>query len=241
MITHEHSVQPAVVEIDPLFCQAGRMRSFNIIAMFTLAALFAAPAAYGAAEVYRFDPVHTQIWFTADHQRFSHPQGRLHVKSGWFQLDEKDWSTGRVDIEIDMTSADMGEAKWSDMVRSGQFLDAQRWPTARFISKSVEKKDDKNGVIHGDLTLHGETKPTDVEFTLNRIGNDPYQFKQKAGFSAKAVLHRSDFGIKRYADVVGENIQLRFEIEGIADRGAARQDEQKAPEQKPEEQKTDGS
>ena len=227
MITQERCVQRAVVEIDSHFCQARRMRTFNIIATFTIAALFAAPAAYGAAEVYRFDPVHTQIWFTADHQRFSHPQGRLRVKDGWFQFDEKDWSTARAVIEIDMTSADMGDAKWSNMVRSGQFLDAERWPTARFISKSVDKKDDKTGVIHGDLTLHGETKPFDVEFTVNRIGNDPYQFKQKAGFSAKAEVHRSDFGIKRYAEVVGENIELRFEIEGIPDR------RRRKPEEKP--------
>jgi len=206
------------------------MRPIPLIGTFAIAALFAAPAAYGAVEVYRFDPVHTQIWFTADHERFSHPQGRLRVKDGYFQFDEKDWSQGRVDVEIDITSADMGDTKWSDMVKSGQFLDAERWPTARFTSKSVEKKDDKNGIIHGDLTLHGTTKPVDVEFTLNRIGNDPYEFKQKAGFTAKTVLHRSDFGIKRYAEVVGEDIGLRFEIEGIRDSGAA----------KPEEKKPDG-
>jgi polyisoprenoid-binding protein YceI len=204
------------------------MRSIPVTGVFAIAAFFAAPAAYGAAEVYRFDPVHTQIWFTADHQRFSHPQGRLRVKQGWFQFDEKDWSQGRVDVEIDIAAADMGDAKWSDMVKSGQFLDAERWPTARFTSKSVEKKDDKNGIIHGDLALHGTTKPVDVEFTLNRIGNDPYQFKQKAGFSAKAVLHRSDFGIKRYAEVVAENIELRFEIEGIRDSGAAKSEEKKS-------------
>lgn len=234
MITHEQCVQPAVVEINPHFCQAGRMRTIPAIAAFALAALVAAPAARAAAEVYRFDPVHTQIWFTADHQRFSHPQGRLRVKSGWFQFDEKDWSSARVVIEIDMTSADMGDAKWSSMVRSGQFLDAERWPTARFVSKNVDKKDDKSGVIHGDLTLHGATKPFDVEFTLNRIGNDPYQFKQKAGFSAKAVVHRSDFGIKRYAEVVGENIELRFEIEGVPDRGAAAEEKPAAEEKKPD-------
>lgn len=197
------------------------MRMLPITTVLTIATFVAASRAHAGAEVYRFDPVHTQVWFSADHQHFSHPQGRLRVKDGWFQFDEKDWSAARVVIEIDMASADMGDAKWSDMVRGGQFLDAARWPTARFISKSVEKKDAHGGVIHGDLTFHGETRPIDVDFTLNHIGNDPYQFKQKAGFSAKAVLHRSEFGMKRYADVVGENIELRFEIEGIPDRDAA--------------------
>jgi polyisoprenoid-binding protein YceI len=172
--------------------------------------------------VYRFDPPHTQILFSADHQKFSHPVGRLKVKDGWFQFDEKDVTTARVDVEIDMKSADIGDDKWSETIRGGQLLDVEKYPTARYISKSVEKKGDKAGVIHGDLTLHGVTKPVDVEFTLNRVGNDPYRFRQKAGFSAKATIKRADFGITRYADVIGENIELRFEIEGLRDGGAAK-------------------
>jgi polyisoprenoid-binding protein YceI len=203
-----------------LFCQARRMRIAALSIVFAFAAISAAPA---FADVYRFDPVHSQIWFTADHQHFSHPQGRLRIKSGWFEFDEKDWTASRVVVEIDTASADMGDAKWSDMVRGGSFLDTERFPVARFVSKSIEKTGERAGVIHGELTLRGETRPVDVAFTLNRVGNDPYIFKQKAGFSAKAEIARSAFGMKRYADVVGENIELRFEIEGIRDGAAAKE------------------
>jgi polyisoprenoid-binding protein YceI len=235
----EQSVQRPSMAADTGFCQSrGMIRIRHVLA---LAPLFAAGVAH--ADTYRFDPVHTQVWFSADHQRFSHPQGRLRVKDGWFAFDAKDWSQGSVDVEIDMTSADMGDAKWSDMVRGGQFLDAARYPTARFTSTSVDRNDATHGVIHGDLTFHGTTRPVDVEFTLNRVGNDPYAFKQKAGFSARAVLHRSEFGIKRYVDVVGEDIELRFEIEGIRDGDAAKnetppaQNTNAAPN---EEKKSDG-
>lgn len=188
-----------------------------------MAALSVAPGlACAAPDTYRFDPVHTQVWFSADHQHFSHPLGRLRVKEGWFQFDAKDWSTSHVDVTIDLASADMGDEKWSAMVKSGQFLDVERWPTARYISSSIEKKTDSTGVIHGDLYFRGEKKPIDVGFTLNRVAADPYLFKQKAGFSATATLQRSVFGMKRYAEVVGENIELRFEIEGIRDGEAAK-------------------
>lgn len=192
-------------------------------ALSTLAAcLLAAPLpALAAAEVYRFDPVHTQIWFGADHQRFSHPLGRLRVKDGWFLFDDKDWSASRVDVSIDLASADMGDAKWNETVKGGAFLDVERQPLARYVSRSVEKKDDTHGVIRGDLHFRGDTQPVDVEFTLNRVGEDPYLFKRKAGFSARAELSRSAFGMKRYAEVVGDRIELRLEIEGIRDRGAA--------------------
>jgi len=186
------------------------------------AGLLALPAAASAAsEVYRFDPVHTQVWFSAEHQRFSHPLGRLRVKDGWFAFDEQDWSASRVDVTIDLASADMGDAKWNEAVRSGALLDAERWPVARYVSRSVEKKDATHGVIHGELHFRGQSRPVDVEFVLNRIGEDPYLFKRKAGFSARAELSRSAFGMKRYAEVVGDRIELRFEVEGIRDRGAA--------------------
>lgn len=187
-----------------------------------IAAACALPSLVAAApETWRFDPVHTQIWFSGDHQKFSHPLGRLRIKDGWFQFDAKDWNTGRVDVVIDLAAADMGDTKWSDTVKSGQFLDAARWPTAHFVSRSIEQNDATHGVIHGELTFRGESKPIDVAFTLNRIGNDPYAFKQKVGFSATATLHRFEFGMTRYKDVVGDDVELRLEIEGIRDSTAA--------------------
>ena len=189
-----------------------------------LVLLFAAPA-HASPETYRFDPVHTHVWFSTDHQKFSHPQGRLRIREGWFQFDPKDWSTAHVDVVIDLASADMGDAKWSATVKSGQFLDTDRWPTARFVSERVEQKDASHGVIHGTLSFHGATKPVDVAFTLNRIANDPYAFKQKAGFSATAVLDRFDFGMTRFKEVVGAPVDLRFEIEGVRDDDAAQPSE----------------
>ncbi len=181
---------------------------------------WAAPPAHAAPDTWGFDPVHSQVWFSADHQHFSHPVGRLRIKDGWFQFDPGNWSASRVDVVIDLTSIDLGDAKWNSAVKSSQFLDTQRWPTAHFVSHSVDKIDATHGVIHGDLSLHGETRPVDVSFTLNRIGTDPYTFKRKAGFSATATLQRSAFEMKRYAEVVGEDITLRFEIEGIRDHDA---------------------
>jgi polyisoprenoid-binding protein YceI len=188
-----------------------------------LTCVLALPAiALAAPQTWRFDPLHTQVWFSADHQGFSHPQGRLHIKEGWFHFDAKDWTSARVDVLIDLDAADMGDVKWSEAVKSASWLHVERWPTARFVSRSVEATDATHGVIHGDLTLCGKTRPVDVAFTLNRIGNDPYAFRRKAGFSASASLQRADFGMDRYKEVVGDTITLRFEIEAVADRDAAR-------------------
>ena len=181
-----------------------------------------ATGATAAPETWRFDPVHSQIVFSVEHQKFSNALGRLHVKEGWFRFDENDWSTARVDVVVDLASVDLGDAKWNDAGRSGALLDTARWPTARYTSRSVERIDATHGLIHGDLSFRGETKPLDVAFTLNRVANDPYLFKRKAGFSATAMLTRQDFGMTRYADVVGATVALRIEIEGVRDGDAAK-------------------
>ncbi|WP_165371657.1 YceI family protein [Pseudolysobacter antarcticus] len=180
--------------------------------------------AWADADTYSFDPVHTQIFFCTVHLGFSKPCGRLHVSAGNFSFDSKDWSTARVDAVIDINSLDLGDAEWESRVKSGEFLDAQRYPTARFMSQRVEKTSDKTGaqtgVAHGQLILHGKTLKMDLPFTFNKAGVHPYTFKRIAGFSATLKFKRSDFGIDRYLQVVSDEVELRIEAEGFRDRHA---------------------
>lgn len=200
-----------------------------VVGLSTPALVLACSVAAAQPTTYRFDPVHTQVWFSAEHQGFSHPLGRLHVKQGWFQFDPDNWSASRVDVVIDLAGADMGDEKWNKAVRGGPLLDVEKWPTARFISSGVEKTSANAGVIHGELYFRGEQKPVDVDFTLNKIGKDPYAFSRKAGFSGHAEFSRSAFGMTRFAEVVGDRIELRFEIEGLPDSDAVKTAQDKDP------------
>ena len=121
-----------------------------------------------------------------------------------------------------MASIDLGDARWNDTVKSGQFVDATRWPTARYVGRTVEAKDATHAIVRGELEFHGEKHPLDLAVTLNRTGNDPYAFKHKAGFGATATLSRAVFGITRYTDVVADDVAIHIQVEGIRDRDAAR-------------------
>jgi polyisoprenoid-binding protein YceI len=178
-------------------------------------------AASAAARVYRFDPVHTQVWFSVAHEAFSHPRGRVRIADGWFSFDPDDWSTARVDVVFDLTTLDLGDADWNRRVTAGGLLDTARWPRAHYVGDRVEQTGAHTGIIHGRLTLHGIEHPLDVAFTVNAIGYDPYAFHRKAGFSASATIGRSRFGLTRYTGVIGEDIAVHVEIEGINQRGGA--------------------
>ncbi len=191
-------------------------------------------AASAAARDYRFDTVHTQVLFSLSHLGYSHPTGRLHVKSGFIHFDEDDWGSAQVDVLIDTATVDMGDAAWNDKVRSHEFFAAEHYPTAHFVSTRVEKKGDRDGIVHGKLTLLGATRAVDLAVKFNRAGVDPYTFKSTVGFSATATLKRSDFGMSKYLPDVGDAVDLCIEVEGLRDRDAQGQAEHAADTTKPD-------
>jgi polyisoprenoid-binding protein YceI len=196
----------------------------NLQRLACLAVAFALPCvAFAGARDYRYDPVHTQILFSVSHLGFSHPTGRMHVKSGFIHFDPDDWSTARVDVEIDTASLDMGDAAWNAKLRSWEFFGTDKRPTARFVSTSVEKNAQNAGIAHGKLTLCGVTRPLDLAVTFNRAGVDSYSLHYTVGFSATAALKRSDFGMKKYLPNVGDEVAVHIEVEGLRDRDAQEQ------------------
>ena len=179
-----------------------------------------ASAAPAAPRDYRFDTVHTQVFFSTSHLGYSHPSGRLHVKSGFIRFDPDDWAQAQVDATIDVSSLDMGDGAWNDKLRSREFLAVERYPTARFVSKTVEKTGERNGVVHGTLTLLGVSRPLDLAIAFNKAGVDPYTFRSTIGFSASAALKRSAFGMGKYLPDIGDAVDIRIEVEGLRDRDA---------------------
>jgi polyisoprenoid-binding protein YceI len=176
-------------------------------------------SSFACASDFRFDPVHSQVFFSISHQGYSQSTGRFAIKDGFFAFDNDDWSKSKVDATIDISSLDLGNAGWSDKVKSA-YLDAGIYPTARFISKSVEKTGDKTGVVRGELTMLGRKQPVDMQITFNRAAADGYTMRYIAGFSANAKFKRSSFGSTRSADSIGDDITVHIEVEGVRDGDA---------------------
>jgi len=179
----------------------------------------AAPAG-AAVEVWRLDPVHTQILFSIDHQGFNQSLGLLKAAAGTLWFDPQDWSTAKLEASVDMNSLLLGDAKWEETVRSWRFLDTTRWPQAQYRSRAVERQADGRGLIRGELEFHGRRQPLDIPFTLNKLANDPYAFRRTAGFSASTTFKRSDYGMDKVLSAVGDTVSLRLEAAFVRDRGA---------------------
>lgn len=176
---------------------------------------FAARPGHAASTMYRYDPVHSQVLFSIDHNGYSRPFGRLHIAKGWLTFDPKDWRTAATELDIDMSSLNMGDADWNAAVCKPALLDCTHDRYAHFVSTSVERKDDQHGLLHGQLTLRGTTRPMDIPFTFNRLATTIYGLHTVAGFSATASLQREWFGITAFDHSIGHDVAVWMELEAI--------------------------
>ena len=93
---------------------------------------------------------------------------------------------------------------------------AEKSPTAKFVSTKVEKTGDKTAKLTGDLTLNGITKPVTLDVTLNKQGEHPMKKKKAVGFSATTQIKRSDFGISYGVPNVPDEVDLEIQAEAQA-------------------------
>ena len=179
-------------------------------------AMSAACAVANAGEPVRYaiDPVHTRVLFEIDHAGFSKAIGTVSGSEGSLLFDADDWSSAKLEVTVPMQRLDMGDSGWSASVFAPRFLDIKRYPQARFVSTRVERHEGNRGTVCGELTLHGTTRPLCMALVLNRIARYPLPpFRRTAGFSARASLKRSDFGMTSWRSLVGDEVELRIEAE----------------------------
>jgi polyisoprenoid-binding protein YceI len=191
-----------------------------------LAGLLLSLACAGAparADTYRLEPIHCQVLFFADHLGFSRQMGRFTGVSGRFHFDPAEPAAASVEAEIDVSSLWLGDRAWERKVLSADFFDARRWPVMRYRSTAVTPLGDGRLRVDGELTLRGVTRPVALDVRVNRVGRNSFTLQHRAGFSATATLRRSEFGMRRLLAAVGDEVEIRLEIEGVRIRrdGAA--------------------
>jgi len=120
-------------------------------------------------------------------------QGRFEKFSGEVEFNEADPASSSVNVQIDTSSINTREPQRDGHLKSPDFFDAGNFPVATFKSTRIEKVDDQNAKIHGDLTIRGVTHP--VVLNTEYSGQSKMWGKTSAGFSASTRINRKDWGL----------------------------------------------
>ncbi|MDB6164630.1 MAG: yceI-like domain protein [Xanthomonadaceae bacterium] len=192
------------------------MKHLSILAA---ALLTMAGAASAKPAHFNLDPNHTQVAISWTHFGFSHPAARFDSVTGDFNFDVVDPTHSSIVVTIPIASLDTGVPALDKHLKSPDFFDAGRFPTATFKSTSVQRVGEHGLKVSGDLTIHGVTKPAVLDVTVNKIGDHPMG-GVAAGFDAKTVVRRSDFGITKYVPNVSDDIAITITTEAKLDQPA---------------------
>lgn len=177
----------------------------------TLVGLVMASSAQAADYVIDTQGMHAAVQFRAKHLGYSWLYGRFNDFGGTFSYDEENPSASKVEVTIQTTSLDSNHAERDKHLRSGDFLEVEKFPEATFVSTSFESKDDGNAVLTGDLTLKGVTKSLSIDVEKIGGGKDPWG-GYRMGFEGTVTFASADFGIEHPA--VGD-VEMILSIEGV--------------------------
>jgi polyisoprenoid-binding protein YceI len=158
--------------------------------------------------------MHSEVDFSVTHLSISNVRGRFGKVDATLVYDAKDVSKSTVKATIDITSVNTGEEGRDKHLKTPDFFDTASFPTATFVSTAVSKSGAKL-YVHGNLTLHGVTKPVVLTVEGPAGPVEGMDHKQHAGFTATTTISRTAFGIgtKFPSGVVGDDVKLSIDLD----------------------------
>ncbi|MGL5619392.1 MAG: YceI family protein [Tannerellaceae bacterium] len=171
-----------------------------------------------AAIQWTIDTSHTEIGFKIKHMMVSNVRGVFSKYTGTVETEGSDFSVAKVELDIDVASVDTNNDQRDTHLRSKDFFEVETYKNMVFKSTKVEKVDDSNFKLTGDLTIKNNTLPVTLDVEMGGIVNDPAG-NTRAGFSVSGKLSRKAFGLSWNGtlpggdSIVGDEITINCEIE----------------------------
>jgi len=169
---------------------------------------------------WQLDPSHTTVEFSAKHLMVSTVKGHFGPATGAIQLDESDYTNSSVEVTVDVAGLHSRDEKRDGHLKSADFFDVEKYPTATFKSTRIERKGADEYVIYGDLTVRDTTREIALNTTFEGTNKTPWG-SEIVAFHATAKLNRKDFGLawnvalETGGVLVGDNINLSIDAEAI--------------------------
>ena len=172
------------------------------------------------AGTYVVDPLHTNVIWHVSHFGLSTYVARFNTISATLELDPKDPAKSKLTASVDPTSVDTNypakDKSFDEEIAGEMFLDAAKFPEAKFVSKKMDITGDNTGKVTGDLTLKGQTHEETMDVTFNgAMKEHPVSKKPTVGFTGMMTIDRTKYGIDTYAGPVGKDVTLEIQAEFV--------------------------
>jgi polyisoprenoid-binding protein YceI len=170
---------------------------------------------------YLLDPVHTRVLFSVSHFGISTYYGEFSNPSGMLDLASPQAGAGAgagaLTVAVPVAGVLTSSRVLDEELRSGDWLDAERFPTVTFTSTSPVSLASRSFQVAGNLSLHGVTRKITLDATFVGAGINPVKQVYTIGFDIRGKLRRGDYGVMAALPQIGEEVGLiigaAFELE----------------------------
>lgn len=168
------------------------------------------------ATKWTLDPTHSELGFKVKHLMISNVKG--HFKNFDIEMEGEDFTKSKVTVSIDASSIYTNNEDRDTHLKSGDFFDAEQYPKLTFTSNNIEKLEDDEYEMTGELSIKGQSKPVTLNVELGGFMKDPYG-NDKVGFSVNTKINRTDWGLNWNAALetggilVGEEVKISGEVQ----------------------------
>ena len=172
-----------------------------------------------AAGTYVLDPSHTRIGFIARHLMVTKVRGSFGDFDGSITIAE-DVAKSTAQASIRALSIETGVKDRDNHLRSGDFLEAEKYPELTFANARVVAQKGAKFAVLGDLTIKGVTKEVELTVELDGVVTDPFG-NEKLAVSASTEINREDFGMTWNAALetggvlVSQKIVIEIEAQAV--------------------------
>jgi len=162
------------------------------------------------------DTAHSEVGFSLKHLMISKVRGKFETFQATIVTPENPLEAS-VTASAEVASVSTNEPNRDAHLRTGDFFEAEKYPTIDFVSTGV-RVDGGDFKVDGNLTMHGVTNRVTFDFDFGGFGSDPYG-NYKAGATATTVVNREDFGLSYNAALetggvlLGEKVTITLDLQ----------------------------
>lgn len=146
-----------------------------------------------SADEYSIDKAHSTVGFSAKHLMVSKTNGMFKEYDGAITFDPNDLAASKIEMTVQAASIDTRNEQRDGHLKSPDFLDAEKFPTLTFVTKSIAKEGEVYNLT-GDLTIKGVTKEITIPAEISGPVNSPMG-GTAIGIAANFKINRQDYGV----------------------------------------------
>ena len=169
---------------------------------------------------YKIDAAHSEVTFKVKHLMITNVTGSFTKFDGRLESDNADFTDAKVSFEADVDSITTNNEQRDAHLKAEDFFAADKFPKLTFVSTGIQKKDDEEYVLTGNLTIRGITKPVSLKVNYGGTATDPWG-QVKAGFEIEGKINRKEFGLTFHAVtetggiMLSDDVKLNLQIQVI--------------------------